>query len=205
MEKEPKSVIYIQERFVSPKSDISRLSEDDIRVLMKHEERLEVYNIGQGVRDIVRSASKPLMKFILVGLDELYDFLGSSTFTASYFRSEDSLKYAKAAKQRHWECILKCKFDKDYYVSVDSIGRMHAKINLPAHLYSAAYARIFESVCAQVSMSHGKIGTKHLLALNKLVSFDNELTLAAYYNHKLERAEIIADDLKRMRAHLGDP
>jgi len=189
---------------VSRNIDLATLSEDKIRVLMKHEERMEVYNIDQGVRETVRAGSRQLMEFILVGLDELYEFLANSMFTSTYFRSEESLQYAKSAKKRHWECILKCKFDKDYYVAVDSVGRMHAKINLPAHLYSAAYARVFESICAQASMSRGKIGTKHLLSLNKLVSFDNELTLAAYYHHKIERAELIADDLERMRVHLAN-
>ncbi len=114
-------------------------------------------------------------------LDGFYSHLKSQPKMAALVGNrEDMLKKAQGG---HWAKLFSGRFDKDYFESIDRIGRAHVRIGLEPKWYIAGYQYILNELVNIVLKKHRFSQHRALTAvqaLNKAVLFDLDLAISTY-------------------------
>jgi len=182
--------------------NISAQSDDGFLQSKLHHERLDVFEIDQTTIDDIISVGNILSTCIEECIDELYAFFETNPLASMHFEGVAIIEHAKIAHEKHWRRLLQVKFDHEYFMSVEASGRNHAKLKIPLHLFMAAYPRMLNSIGFHASSNGNTFANRHLQAFNKIVAFDMELSLEAYFNQKFETLEANISDLTKLHHHM---
>lgn len=103
------------------------------------EDKLSAYQLDGSNLDHLRAAGKLLIPELDRVLGDFYVRARANPEAAAFFDSPDHMDRARNAQKLHWERILRSEFDAEYFASIERIGRVHARIDLPINLYMSAY------------------------------------------------------------------
>jgi methyl-accepting chemotaxis protein len=143
-----------------------------------------------------------------------YDRVRATPATAALFSSEQHVKTAKDAQQRHWEAILTGEYDERYVASVKTIGQVHARIGLEPRWYIGGYALILEGLVEFISAHFAKrrfgLAAKHrfgaaevIAAVMKAAMLDMDYVISTYFEAETKAradAETLRHDEMQARA-----
>ena len=158
---------------------------------------------GLDSRDFGRFAkiARAMRKHGANALDRLYQRIGTTSETASFFSSRAMMDHARAKQVEHWARMYSGAPDTAYLKSADTIGRVHARIGLDSGWYIGAYAAVLDDVVkAMVRDSFGPLGKglgETIGSTLKMALFDMDVALAAYF-------EIEAEKRSKVTTILGD-
>ena len=60
---------------------------------------------------------------------------------AKHFKTQASVELVRMAQKAHWINLFSWRFDADYFVSVQRMGAIYAKIDPPLFDYVSAYSK----------------------------------------------------------------
>ncbi len=102
--------------------------------------KLEQFDLDEATRAHVAEAGRILMPKVDKVLERFYARALADPEAAGFFTGDAMVQGARNAQKKHWERLFSGQFDADYEASIDRIGRTHARIKLPLHIYMSAYA-----------------------------------------------------------------
>ncbi|TNF63989.1 MAG: globin-coupled sensor protein, partial [Rhodobacteraceae bacterium] len=109
-------------------------------------ERVRLFNLDGQSLDDLRAAGKIVIPELDQVLTRFYARVSDAPEAAAFFASKAMIEHARAKQKEHWTRLLNGQLDAGYETSVDRIGRVHARINLPLDQYMAAYANAASDV-----------------------------------------------------------
>lgn len=104
------------------------------------EQKLKIYQLDGENAKFLKKAGEVVMPELDKVLEAFYERATANPASAAFFTSPDSMAYARNAQKTHWERILRAEFDEAYFASIERIGRVHARIDLPIETYMSAYS-----------------------------------------------------------------
>ncbi|MFW2588768.1 methyl-accepting chemotaxis protein [Sagittula sp. SSi028] len=146
------------------------------------EDKLSAYQLDGSNLDHLRAAGQLLIPELDRVLENFYIRARANPEAAAFFDSPDHMDRARNAQKLHWERILRGEFDAEYFASIERIGRVHARIDLPITLYMSAYTlatsdliTIFLNKCRK-GFRRAKLTTirEQLCVLNRAFALDIE-------------------------------
>lgn len=164
------------------------------------EERLRFMNIDQATRAALAEFKPHVEAQLPAILDGFYAHLKAWPQVAKFFNGGDAqMKVASNKQYEHWLRIVSGKFDQNYYESVRTIGKVHARLGLEPRWYIAGYTYIVTELNAfiarEFAVKKGGFGRgraddgkaqKYLTAIVKAANLDMDLAISIY----LEEIEI---------------
>lgn len=148
------------------------------------EEHLAAFNLTGDDLSLLAEVGQLIGPEIDAVLSEFYATALNDPALSQYFRSEALVTHARSAQKAHWVNLFTGRFDAEYFASVDRVGAVHARINLPLFAYVSAYAkatgRLLEAVVRRAQLPAGRFtrGRPHprlgamLSVLSRAFSFD---------------------------------
>ncbi|WP_425071291.1 methyl-accepting chemotaxis protein [Sagittula sp. S175] len=103
------------------------------------EAKLIAYHLNGKNQELLKKVGELLLPELDTVLEHFYERATADPVAASFFESKERMDYARSAQKRHWERILRAEYDQGYFDSVERIGRVHARIELPLATYMSAY------------------------------------------------------------------
>ncbi|MBR9825053.1 MAG: hypothetical protein GYB36_04515 [Alphaproteobacteria bacterium] len=172
---------------------------DELRQLER-----EFYKIDEDVIERMRRNKPRLLRYATAALETIFDHLDSHPLVADYFSDEANIAPLKSAMLAHCNTVLSVRFDLEYYSEASQIGLRHSKLDYPSFVYSAAYTNMLSSMKAQALRDRNPLKAADLEALDRIAFYDLELTQAAFFQHKIEKATALNADTAKVRALLDD-
>ncbi|MFC7291653.1 methyl-accepting chemotaxis protein [Hirschia litorea] len=115
------------------------------------EKRLKYLKFDTNMREALKAASSVIEKVLPSILDELYLHFKTDETASSFFPNDSIRNHAKDRQLDHWKLILSGKFDNNYEQSVQKIGAVHSRLQLPTDLYMGSYAFILERMNSKLA------------------------------------------------------
>lgn len=110
-------------------------------VAHKFEEQLPEFNLTGTELALLAEVGQMIGGAIDGVLTEFYATALNDPALSQYFKSEASVTHARAAQKAHWENLFSGQFDTAYFASVQRVGTVHARIDLPLFAYVSAYSK----------------------------------------------------------------
>ncbi len=144
--------------------------------------KLQQFDLDEATRAHVAEAGRILMPKVDKVLERFYARALADPEAAGFFDGDDMVRGARNAQKKHWEKLFSGTFDSDYEASIERIGRTHARIDLPLHIYMSAYADasacmmdILVDECCKGIRPGKRQRTKNLIgALSRAFALDTE-------------------------------
>lgn len=102
--------------------------------------KLHAYQLDGVNTEYLKQAGAYVIPELDAVLDAFYKRATAVPELAAFFDSAERMDFARSAQKAHWKRILTASFDEEYLASVDRIGRVHARIDLPIEAYMSAYS-----------------------------------------------------------------
>ena len=102
--------------------------------------KLHSYQLDGANTELLKQAGAILIPELDGVLDAFYKRATAVPELAAFFDSPERMDFARSAQKAHWKRILTASFDEEYLASVERIGRVHARIDLPIEAYMSAYS-----------------------------------------------------------------
>lgn len=106
------------------------------------EKQLALIGLDDAGRAALASEAPLLKTAVLDALALFYGVVRDLPEARAYFRDDAAMDSAQARQADHWSAIADGQFDDAYLDRARRIGRTHARIGLPPHLYIGGYGRI---------------------------------------------------------------
>ena len=123
-------------------------------VAYEFDQHLPEFNLVGGDLNLLANVGTLIVPEIDAVLSEFYPHALNDADLAKYFKTEASVDHALMAQKAHWINLFSGRFDADYFASVQCVGAIHAKIDLPLFAYvsanSKATGRLLEALTRKV-------------------------------------------------------
>jgi Methyl-accepting chemotaxis protein len=117
-------------------------------------------------------------------LEDFYRHVRSVAEVAGKFDSTARMDHARAMQKKHWlESVFAGKFDDRYFANVTEIGKIHQRVGLEPHWYTAGYCYVLNGVFALAAETYRKKPEKLaqvIAAVNKAAFLDMDLATSVY-------------------------
>ena len=144
-----------------------------------------------------------LVKYAATALETVFDHLIGNPDVAHYFEISDNITYLRAGMLAHCEELFSARFDEHYYEAVETMGSRHAKLEFPAHVYTAAYSNMFARIVELAMADRRSFKAADITALSRITHYDVELSMGAFYRHIMDKRAALTSDAHKIR-HLVD-
>ncbi len=149
------------------------------------EKRLSFIGMDGNHRNYLKQVSVVVLDALPSILDDLYKHFDKHASASAYFPNEAVKKHARDRQLDHWALILNASYGDAYIGSVQKIGGVHARLNLPLDLYIGSYSFIIERInnkLAEVFFAQRRKGLQLFqqcsAAVSKAALLDMELTVS---------------------------
>lgn len=164
----------------------------------------EFYKIDDNVIERIQKHKSRLMRYARNALDTIFDHLKTHPLVADYFADDANIEPLKSGMIAHCDTVLSARFDAQYYEEASQIGLRHSKLDYPSFVYSAAYTNMLCSMKRQAQRDRSPLKPDDIEALDRVAIYDMELTQAAFFQHKIDKATALSADTAKVRALFDD-
>jgi methyl-accepting chemotaxis protein len=150
-------------------------------------ERLNFFGYTPSSYRAFPAVKRAIGRYAPKALTKLYSLIGSTPYTAAFFKSEQSLAHARSKQLSHWTELFSRPIDQAYQARAEVIGNVHARIGLSPTWYIGGYAQMLEVMLSRMLGGFNALpflrrrGTRAAQALVKAALFDMDIALSAYF------------------------
>ena len=159
----------------------------------------EFFLIDDRVADRIRALRPRLMRYAAEALETVFDHLLTNPEVAHYFEIDENLTYLRAGMLAHCELLFATRYDDAYYEATDLMGARHAKLEYSSHVYSAAYSNMFTRIIELATADRKKFPVEDIAALTRVTIYDMDLTVGAYFRHRMEKRDALDSDAMKIQ------
>ena len=159
----------------------------------------EFFRLDEDTMDRVRHLKPRLMKYAERALEGVFDHLVGNPEVAHYFEISENITYLRAGMIAHCDRLFSCRFDDAYYKATDQMGERHSKLEYHSHVYTAAYTNMLTRIIELAAEDRRKFSPEDLVALTRITLYDMELTVGAFFSHKMEKREALDHDAVKIQ------
>lgn len=163
----------------------------------------EFFRIDEDVADRIAHLKPRLMVYAREALETVFDHLTGNPEVAHYFEIPENVTYLRAGMLAHCDRLFSARYDDAYYAATDDMGERHSRLEYHSHVYSAAYTNMFTRVLELATADRGRFAIDDITALSRVTMYDMELTISAFFTHRMEKRTALEHDTEKMRELLA--
>ena len=161
-------------------------------------ERKSFVRITEGDIELLRSLSPTIERNVDSIVDQFYEHMLAFDEPKTFFIAEPTLQRAKAAQREYLLDLFQGNYDDAYIERRLQIGVVHERIGLSAKWYLGGNAVFFQMIVALLARKYrfrANTLSKCILALNKVMTLDQELVMDTYIGTVVEKVKELADQI----------
>lgn len=167
-------------------------------------ERLQINRIHDGDRRALTELRAVLEPYLPKVVDEFYAHIQRFPEAMAVIGGAgSSIDRLKKTNPKYFEQIFRARFDREYFESRLTIGRIHAQIGLePKWFYAAMstyYDLIYPHLVAKLKFRPAKLAAM-LTAFQKAMNLDQSLVMESYEDHAFLRTRRQTEEVARALA-----
>ena len=171
---------------------------DEQRVLQR-----EFFRIDEDVAERIRHLKPRLMEYARDALDTVFDHLSGNPEVAHYYEISENITYLRAGMLAHCDRLFSARFDDAYYEATDDMGERHSRLEYHSHVYTAAYTNMLTRIIELATADRGRFAIDDITALTRVTMYDMELTVGAFFGHRMEKRDALDHDTAKVRQLLA--
>ena len=163
----------------------------------------EFFRIDAETAERIRHLKPRLMTYAHEALETVFDHLMGNPEVAHYYEIAENVTYLRAGMLAHCERLFAARYDHAYYAATDEMGERHSRLEYHSHVYTAAYTNMFARIVELAMSDRHRFTLDDITALTRVTMYDMELTVGAFYRHRMEKRDALAQATEKVRELLA--
>jgi uncharacterized membrane protein (DUF373 family) len=148
------------------------------------------YGFGAQDEENLKELAQLLLPFSNDLAEEFYNFLLDNPYSASFFKTEESIKKRKETIVSWFKDLLTSPYNNPYLARLQRIGQVHVRIGLKGHYVNAAMNFIRTFCIRQTvinTLNDGERKSELLETLNKAIDLNLDILTSSYREAELKK------------------